>query len=81
MSDVRSTDGRSLIERLRSRAWIDRQHRKLREEAAKEIEQLRARLKAIDDSCVLGHEPAMTSALLPNYRSLGYCRKCGVHLE
>lgn len=30
-----------IVKRLRSRAWEDRQHRKLREEAAAEIERLR----------------------------------------
>lgn len=43
-------DNRSLVERLRSRGWEDRQHRWLREEAAKEIERLSAevmRLKGL----------------------------------
>jgi hypothetical protein len=37
-------EDRSLVERLRSHAWEDRQHRQLREAAAVEIERLRAML-------------------------------------
>ena len=36
-----------IVERLRSRAWEDRHHRKYREEAALEIERMRAERDAL----------------------------------
>lgn len=41
---------RSLVERLRSRAWEDRQHRKLRAEAADEIERLRTAIDQVHNA-------------------------------
>ena len=54
MSEINQADGaplqrnvRPLVERLRSRAREDRQHRKYREEAAREIERLQAGYREI----------------------------------
>lgn len=43
--DPQVTVERNLIDRLRSRSWEDRQHRKLREEAAAFIEQAKCVLQ------------------------------------
>lgn len=45
------SDARDITERLRSRAWEDRHHRRYREEAAAEIERLRACLQSFVNTC------------------------------
>jgi hypothetical protein len=43
-----TSDGRDLVDRLRSRGWEDRHHRKYREEAAREIVALRDRVRELE---------------------------------
>jgi len=48
MTEQVPSEDRDIVERLRSRGWEDRQHRKLREEAAGQIEQLRRRVAKLE---------------------------------
>lgn len=42
----------TFVEKLRSRAWEDRHHRELREQAASRIEELEALLREIDNKVI-----------------------------
>lgn len=51
MSEQRTPEERDIVDRLRSRAWEDRHHRKFREEAAAEIQRLRTMADALLNHC------------------------------
>ena len=71
MSD---TEERTLQDRLRSRAWDDRQHRQLREKAAARLDQLEPLLSAattfIEEAESMGWGKTSETALPGSYDTL-----------
>jgi DNA-binding MarR family transcriptional regulator len=68
---VTAPEHKGLVERLRSRAWEHRQHRKYREEAAAEIERLSAALAEAEQLiCALRGERQMREQALSRISAL-----------